>query len=221
MDFEKARYNMVEQQIRPWEVLDLTLLEVLSDIPRERFVLPDQLEIAYAELALPLKNGSTMLEPKIVARLIQSLELNPQKHVLEIGTGSGYATAILSKLAKEVDTLDKDQEQLDFAKNVLDELGLNNIQYYAQNGLNQTTYQEIGNLYDAIYVGGAVYSIPTFLLNTLKPNGKLIAIVGETPIMQATIYHKNGTDITRKSLFETNVHYLEENSNTFSGKFLF
>ncbi|MBN3860359.1 methyltransferase domain-containing protein [Neisseriaceae bacterium PsAf] len=221
MDFEKARYNMVEQQIRPWGVLDLTLLDVLSDIPREKFVLPDQLEIAYAELALPLKNGSVMLEPKMVARLIQSLELNPEKDVLEIGTGSGYATAILSKLAKQVDTLDKDPEQLEFAKSVLDELDLDNIEYYAKNGLSETTYQEIGKQYDAIYIGGAVHYVPSFLLSALKPNGKLIAIVGETPIMHATIYNKNGSDITEQSLFETNVHYLQENSNTISKKFLF
>ena len=112
MNFEQARFNMVEQQIRPWDVLDFDVLDALQDIPRELFVQPSQQGYAYADLALPLPNGSQMLEPKIVGRMAQGLALKKHERVLEIGTGSGYATAVLAKLAHEVTTCDIDRQQL-------------------------------------------------------------------------------------------------------------
>ena len=119
MDFEKARFNMVEQQIRPWDVLDFDVLDALEEIPRERFVNESLQGLAYADMELPLANGHKMLEPKIVARLAQSLKLTKTDTVLEIGTGSGYATALLAKLAGKVvsddrciGVLDVDSEHL-------------------------------------------------------------------------------------------------------------
>ncbi|ENW4148736.1 TPA: protein-L-isoaspartate O-methyltransferase, partial [Neisseria gonorrhoeae] len=99
MDFEKARFNMVEQQIRPWDVLDFDVLDALEEIPRELFADESLQGLAYADMELPLANGHKMLEPKIVARLAQGLKLTKNDTVLEIGTGSGYATALLAKLA--------------------------------------------------------------------------------------------------------------------------
>ena len=122
MNFEKARYNMVEQQIRPYDVLDLVLLSVLSEIPRENFVLPEEKKLAYAELPLHLLNGGTMLKPALAARLIQTLQLDPESKVLEIGTGSGYVTAILAKLSSFVVSVDQDPQQLTFAKDALADL---------------------------------------------------------------------------------------------------
>ena len=110
MDFEKARFNMVEQQIRPWDVLDFDVLDALEEIPRERFVSESLQGLAYADMELPLANGHKMLEPKIVARLAQGLKLTKTDTVLEIGTGSGYATALLAKLAGKVVSDDLDAE---------------------------------------------------------------------------------------------------------------
>ena len=131
MNFEQARFNMVEQQIRPWDVLDFDVLDALQDIPRELFVQPSQQGYAYADLALPLPNGSQMLEPKIVGRMAQGLALKKHERVLEIGTGSGYATAVLAKLAHEVTTCDIDGQQLNAAQAILKGLQLDNIRYQA------------------------------------------------------------------------------------------
>jgi len=116
--FEQARFNMVEQQIRPWSVLDFDVLDALAEVPREQFVTPEQQAYAYADLSLPLPNGSAMLEPKVVARLIQGLKLTKKDTVLEIGTGSGYATAVLAKLAGRVITIDTDEAQQHGAQRV-------------------------------------------------------------------------------------------------------
>ena len=123
MNFEKARFNMVEQQVRPWDVLDFDVLDALSAIPREAFVSEAQKPYAYADKTLPLPNGGSMLEPKIVARMVQGLDLLPADKVLEIGTGSGYATALLCEMAGEVTTIDIDAEQQARAQKVLGSLG--------------------------------------------------------------------------------------------------
>ena len=157
MDFAKARFNMVEQQIRPWDVLDFDLLDALEAIPREAFVGEEQKNYAYADLALTLPNGGAMLEPKIVARMIQGLALKKTDKVLEIGTGSGYASAVLSKLAAEVVTVDIDPEQQARAKAVLDGLGYDNIVFQTNDGLMT---QNAAAPFDAVYVGGAVDDIP-------------------------------------------------------------
>ncbi|MFH4354332.1 MAG: protein-L-isoaspartate O-methyltransferase [Neisseriaceae bacterium] len=217
MDYVKARYYMVEQQIRPWDVLDPLLLEALSEIPREKFVLPHQLEFSYAELALSLKNGSKMLEPKLVARLIQALELDTSKSVLEIGTGSGYATAVLARLSKQVDSWDKDEEQLRFAQRVIGELALTNVSFQPLDGLRAASYTKAKAEYDAIYIGGALHHVPQFLLDQLKPGGKLVAIVGLTPLMHATLYTKEASNIVEAQLFETNATYLEEEPASIKG----
>lgn len=124
MDFEKARFNMVEQQIRPWDVLDFDILDALEEIEREHFVGEAFQGLAYADMELPLTNGHKMLEPKVVARLAQGLKLKKDETVLEIGTGSGYATALLSKLAGTVVTDDIDAEQQQRAKKSFGRIGL-------------------------------------------------------------------------------------------------
>ena len=200
MDFAKARFNMVEQQIRPWDVLDFDLLDALEAIPREAFVGEEQKNYAYADIALPLPNGGAMLEPKIVARMIQGLALKKTDKVLEIGTGSGYASAVLSKLAAEVVTVDIDPEQQARAKAVLDGLGYDNIVFQTNDGLMT---QNAAAPFDAVYVGGAVDDIPEILKQQLRDGGRLIAVTGSHPVQRARLITRNGDSFSEKTLFDT------------------
>ena len=200
MDFDIARYNMVEQQIRPWDVLDFDLLDVLSDIPRERFVLPQHQPLAYSDQSLPLANGSHMLEPKVMARLIQALKLNLADTVVEIGTGSGYATAVLAKMAGEVITVDIDAQQQHSAQTILNDLGYSNINYKTCDGLADTLP---GAPFTAIYVGGALASLPSILLDQLADDGRMVAIIGEHPVMKAILVERQNNQLKETILFET------------------
>lgn len=205
MNFEQARFNMVEQQIRPWDVLDFDVLDALADVPRECFVNEAQRAYAYADTALPLPNGGTMLEPKIVARLIQGLSLKADARVLEIGTGSGYATALLAKLAGSVVTVDIDAGQQQRAKTVLDGLGLANISYQTGDGL--AGVQE-GAPFDAVYIGGAVPAVPEALKSQLKNGGRMVVVTGGAPVQQALLVTREGDGFTEKTLFDTFIPYL-------------
>ncbi|WP_274584743.1 protein-L-isoaspartate O-methyltransferase [Neisseria leonii] len=218
MDFEQARFNMVEQQIRPWDVLDFDLLDALAEIPREHFVDEAQKPYAYADTALPLPNGASMLEPKIVARLIQGLALKPAETVLEIGTGSGYATAVLAKLAAQVVTMDTDREQSARAQVVLDCLGLPNIRFEHGDGLSTPT---AAAPYDAVYVGGALKSVPETLKQQLRDGGRLAVIVGNAPVQRALLITRNGSVFEEKVLFDTFVSYLNSPADTAATRFTF
>lgn len=174
---------MVEQQIRPWDVLDFDILDVLGERFRGKILLPKHSSLIYSDKTLPLPNGGNMLEPKIVARMIQALKLTPLDKVLEVGTGSGYATALLGKMAAEVITVDIDAEQQARAKTVLDNLGYKNITYQVADGLAA----EIGGgLFDAIYIGGATNNIPEQLKNQLhEKGGHMVVVVGDAPVQRA------------------------------------
>lgn len=211
MNFEQARFNMVEQQIRPWDVLDFNVLDALMEIPRERFVEAGQQGLAYADVELPLANGGKMLEPKVVARLVQGLKLTPQDKVLEIGTGSGFATALLSKLAGSVVSADIDTQQQQRAKAVLDDLGYANIYYEQTDGLVQAAE---GTPFDAIYVGGSVKHIPEVLKAQLKDGGRMVVIVGERPVQRALLLTKRGEAFDQQVLFDTVAAPLQEHSQS-------
>ncbi|MCP1660546.1 protein-L-isoaspartate O-methyltransferase family protein [Neisseria perflava] len=218
MDFAKARFNMVEQQIRPWDVLDFDVLDALMEIPRERFV-GDKLQgVAYSDTELPLPNGAKMLEPKVVARLAQGLKLTKQDKVLEIGTGSGYATALLAQLAGEVVTCDVDAVQQNRAKAVLDGLDYRNV-FYAQNdGLNSLSE---GEPFDAIYVGGAVGDIPEILKKQLKDGGRMVIIVGGKPVQHARLLTRKSDSFEETVLFDTQVARLDDKGGSPFGDFAF
>lgn len=201
MDFTQARFNMVEQQIRPWDVLDFDLLDALSEVPRERFVLPAQQGIAYTDEVLRLANGGSMLEPRLVARLIQALALQPQDTVLEIGTGSGYAAAVMAKLAAKVVSVDVDKEQLAFARTAVAGLDLDNIEFQVADGLASTVVD--GAPFDAVYVGGSVPLLPETLKNLLAEGGRLVAVIGQGKLMHATRVIRHGSEYTHTVLFET------------------
>ena len=150
MDFAQARHNMVEQQIRPWDVLEFELLDVLSEIPREHFVLPEHQAVAYADQALPLANGHAMPEPRIVAKMIQALNIKKTDRILEIGTGSGYATALLSRMGQSVLSLDLDGAQQERAQAALAKVACPNVQVTVSHG-----FKAFGNIgtFVLIYFG--------------------------------------------------------------------
>lgn len=207
MDFEKARFNMVEQQIRPWDVLDFDVLDALEEIPRERFVDASLQGLAYADTELPLANGHKMLEPKVVARLVQGLKLSKDDTVLEIGTGSGYASALLAKLAGRVVSDDLDAAQQARAKAVLDGLDLDNIVYVQNNGLTEASE---GAPFDAVYVGGAVDAVPDVLKAQLKDGGRMVVVVGRAPVQRALLVMRRSDAFDEAVLFDTLIAHLDE-----------
>jgi protein-L-isoaspartate(D-aspartate) O-methyltransferase len=184
MDFERARFNMVEQQIRPWEVLDQQVLDLLLRVRREDFV-PDQYRmLAFADLEIPLGHGEKMLQPKIEARMLQELALTPDDTVLEVGTGSGYMTALLASLAHRVYSVEIIPEFSASAASKLKSRGFHNVTLAigdAARGWDRDAP------YDAIVLTGSVPVLPHAFQASLKPGGRLIAVVGEPPVMEARL----------------------------------
>ena len=183
MNTELARFNMVEQQIRPWNVLDHAVLEQLSFVDRSLFVPSNFVELAYSDTEIPLLHGQTMLAPRVAARLAQDLLLKPTDRVLEIGTGSGYLTALLASLSATVLSLECHADLLEHAITHLQQAGIANTQLRQSSGVPTDLPQAS---FDAIVLTGSVAQVPTELLELLKAGGRLMAVVGEEPIMQAT-----------------------------------
>ncbi len=219
MDFKQARFNMVEQQIRPWDVLDFDVLDALEAIPREEFVMPEQRGYAYADLSLKLANGGYMLEPKIVARLVQGLALKRSDTVLEVGTGSGYATAVLAMLANHVHTMDIDAQQQQFAHILLNRLNFLNITYEVGDGLYGGKDETI---YDAIYIGGGLPIVPELLKSRLKADGgRMVVVVGGSPVQRAVLVTRQGDDFSEKVLFDTRIPDLNSQLSASVNRFVF
>ncbi len=219
MDFKQARFNMVEQQIRPWDVLDFDVLDALEAIPREEFVMPEQRGYAYADLSLKLANGGYMLEPKIVARLVQGLALKRSDTVLEVGTGSGYATAVLAMLANQVHTMDIDVQQQQFAHILLNRLNFLNITYEVGDGLFGGKDETI---YDAIYIGGGLPIVPELLKSRLKADGgRMVVVVGGSPVQRAVLVTRQGDDFSEKVLFDTRIPDLNSQLSASVNRFVF
>ena len=206
MDFAKARFNMVEQQIRPWDVLNFDLLDALQDIPREAFVGEAQKNYAYADLNLPLPNGCTMLEPKIVARLVQGLALKKPTKCWKSAPARATPPPCWPNSPAKVVSVDIDPEQQARAKAVLDDLGFDNIAYAQGDGL---ATKNAAAPFDAVYVGGAVEEIPELLKQQLKDGGRLIAVVGHHPVQRARLLTRQGDSFTEKNLFDTLIPYLD------------
>lgn len=218
MDFNQARFNMVEQQIRPWDVLDFDVLDALSDIPREHFVQAHQKGYAYSDMPLPLANGGVMLEPKIVARMIQGLALKKTDRVMEVGTGSGYATAVLATLSASVLSYDLDVQQQNFAKDVLNQLGFDNISYETNDGLAESDHP---SLFDAIYIGGGLPSVPESLKNRLAEGGRLVVVAGAAPVQHCYLIVRTGETFQQTILFDTLIGNLNDKSMGRVTKFKF
>lgn len=202
IDYAHARELMVEQQIRPWDVLDIRVLDVLARLPREAFVAEANRALAYADIELPLGNGQKMMKPVIEGRTLQALDLQPGDEVLEIGTGSGFLSACMGELAREVLSLEIDPALAAGARSRLDAAGLgNNVRIETADALNWDTERR----FDAICVTGAVETLPARFTQWLRPNGRLFVIHGRSPVMEAVLVKADGST---DSLFETDIDYL-------------
>jgi len=189
MNIEQARFNMIEQQIRPWNVLDAQILALLSAVKREDFTPAAQRSLAFVDMELPLSDTACMLSPKVEARMLQDLKVQPTDRVLEIGAGSGHMAALLAHRAAHVLSLDIDPAMVELARHNLSKAGVANAEVRLGDGS-----QDVSGLgsFDVIVLSGSVASVPESLLALLKPQGRLVAIVGEDPIMKAHFVTRTG-----------------------------
>jgi len=201
MNTELARFNMIEQQIRPWEVLDPGVLSLLSSVRREDFVPGNHRAMAFVDTTVPIGGGQCMLEPKVEARLLQELQLKRHEKVLEIGAGSGFMAALLAHRAMQVYTLECRPALAALARENLHMAGI-------VNAIVVETTAALGALglpaegpFDAIVLSGSVAAVPRALLEQLKPGGRLVAIVGHAPVMRACLYTRAGDSAWAESEF--------------------
>jgi protein-L-isoaspartate(D-aspartate) O-methyltransferase len=182
---EQARFNMVEQQIRPWQVLDPQVLTVLSNVQRELFVPQAYQAMAYTDTDIPLGHGEAMAPPRVAARLMHDLHLTGTEKVLEIGTGSGYMAALLAGRAQRVVSMEINPELASNARNNLQRAGITNVDVRVADG---STGASGDAPFDAIVLGGSVAEVPQTLLQQLAIGGRLLAIVGHDHVMAATLF---------------------------------
>jgi len=200
MDFEQARYNMVEQQVRTWAVLDQQVLDLLFAIHREDFVPPAYRALAFADLEIPLGDGERMWTPKMEARVLQELGLKDGESVLEIGTGSGYLTALLAARSRQVLSVEINPRVQAEARAHLDAAGVRNVRLERGDGARGWG----GDAYDAIVLTGSTPVLPDSWLKQLKPGGRLFAVVGDAPVMTARLSRWSAPGaIVHEDLFET------------------
>jgi len=208
-DFEALRYKLIEQQIRPWNVSNLWVLEALRQIPRETFVPENQAILAFADTKLPLpqaKNPSqTMLEPKMEARLLQALNIKRTDKALEVGAGSGYMAALLANFAKSVTSVDIDPEMVTLAKSNLARAYISNVQVEVGDAYTGWGDQS----YDVICVSGGMPSLYEGLKQQLAIGGRLVAFIGEAPVMNAVLVTRHdATNFSEEILFETLIAHI-------------
>jgi protein-L-isoaspartate(D-aspartate) O-methyltransferase len=199
---EQARFNMIEQQIRPWNVSDSAVLGLLSSVKREDFVPLAQKSLAFNDMVIALPGGQAMLAPRVQARLLQDAAIQPADKVLEIGTGSGFMAALMAKQAQRVISLEINPEIADLARANLQRAGISNVEVRLADGAKGTPAEAP---FDVIMLGGSVAEVPKTLLDLLKVGGRLVAIVGDEPIMHAqTITRTSDTNFTVSSKWEDN-----------------
>lgn len=203
MNFEQAKLNMVEQQIRTWEVLDQNVLDSITAIPRDAFVPDGYRTLAYSDTSIPLGYGQTMMTPKLEARIIQTLNLTQNDRVLEIGTGSGYLTALLADRGGFVTSVEIIPGLLEIARANLDAHGMNNIGFKHGNGIEGCKSSEP---YEAIVLTGSVANPVPLIERQLTIGGRLFMVIGKSPVMDAVLITRVDEEIFRsESLFETDV----------------
>jgi len=202
---EQLRYNMVEQQIRPWNVLDSRVLSLLDKVKREQYVPTTCKELAFMDIEIPLGHGVAMWQPKLEARAVQALQLKPRDRVLEIGSGCGYLTALISQLAEHVTSVEIVPGLLAFAERNLAAHHIDNIML-----IQGDAAQGWPGEYDAIVLTGSVPVLPETFKNSLKPGGRLFAIIGDAPAMHATLVTRLASgEFESVILFETVVAPLQ------------
>ena len=200
---ETARYNMIEQQIRPWDVLDNTVLNLIADVPREEFVPTGFLNLAFADINIPLTHGQAMMSPKLEARMLQTLDVKPTETALEIGTGSGYVTALLAKLARHVYSIDIEEECINAVRCKLRDDDVVNVTL--EQGDAAAGWAQHGP-YDVIAVTGSLPLLPNSLRESLRVGGRLFVIEGDSPAMVAKLVTRvSDGEFQTENLFETDL----------------
>jgi protein-L-isoaspartate(D-aspartate) O-methyltransferase len=200
MNLERARTQMLEQQVRAWDVLDPRVLDAMAQVPREEFVPPRYRGVAFADTAVPLGHGQVMMTPKVEGRLLQALSPEPADRVLEVGTGSGFLAACLAQLAAEVTTVEIFPDLSEGASRVLGRLAVSNVRVEVGD-----VFQALpSGSYDAVAVTGSLPIYDPRFEGLLSPGGRLFVIVGQAPVMEALLVTRLGQEgFARESLFET------------------
>jgi protein-L-isoaspartate(D-aspartate) O-methyltransferase len=207
MDIAKARKNVIEQQVRPWGGLNVRANQALSDVPRENFVPEDFQGLVFADIEIPLTDKAKMFSPKIEGRILDSIDVQSDESVLEIGTGSGYFTAVLGKLAGSVVSIEIDQALSASAKKNLDALSINNVELRVSDASTDDFSKQ---KYDVIVLGCSLNEQSKQLNELLNTGGRLFAIIGSKNKMQATIITRiSDNEWQTKSIFETHLDYMQ------------
>lgn len=207
MNIEQARFNMVEQQIRPWEVLDQAVLDLLFAVKREEFVPPAYRSLAFADVEIPLGYGAVMLAPKIEAKMLQELQLKATDKVLEIGAGSGYMAALLAARTDHVCTVEIVPELARMARENLARNRVGGVSVEDGDGARGWAAHAP---YDVILLSGSTPVLPQAFLQQLKTGGRLMAVVGDPPVMEAQLVTHAGEGVYRTiNVFETNIPPLQ------------
>jgi len=200
MNFELARTQMLGQQLRAWDVLDDRVLNALASVPRERFAPEEYRSLAFADTEIPLPHGQSMLAPKIEGRLLQALALEPVDEALEVGTGTGYLTAVMARLARRVVSIDIFPDFVERARAALAQREVGNVELVTGDALAFAP----ASRFDAIAVTGSVPKLDEHFIRMLKPGGRLFIVVGRPPVMEALLVTKAGDErYSSESLFET------------------
>lgn len=200
IDVAAARRQMIEQQVRAWEVLDARVLETMERVPREEFAPPAYRELAFADLSVPLGHGQSMLPPKLEGRILQSLQIEVDDTVLEVGTGSGFFAACLASLAREVRSIDIFPDFVNGARVSLRRAGVSNVSVEAMDAMTLS----VEGAYDVIALTGSLPVYDTRFQRALAPGGRLFVVVGQGPVMEARRVTRAGpAEWLRESLFET------------------
>lgn len=208
MNYERARQHMIEQQLRPWEVLDPAIIDLLYADRRELFVPAAYRSFAYADITLPLPRGQSLLPPKLEAHCLQALALKPHERALEIGAGSGHMAALLGAASHEVWSVEIEPELAELARANLVKAGIANVHVVAGDGLEGLAF---GAPYDAILVSGGILEIPSILLDQLAVGGRLVAFVGASPVYALRRISKRADGVLlREDLLEADVPALRQ-----------
>ena len=203
VDIEQARFNMIEQQIRPWDVLDQRVLDVMSNTPREDFVPEKYRSLAFADTNIPLGQDQVMMAPKVEGRLLQALAIRPEDSILEIGTGSGYLTACLASMGRHVTSMDIVPDFTASAEEKLREHNITNVTLKTADAANGIDTSEC---YDAIAVTGSLPVLRKQFHQSLKTGGRLFVITGTPPVMEACLITRiDEHNWASESLFETSI----------------
>lgn len=203
LDTERARENMVERQVRTWDVLDPVVLDVMRAIARDHFVPEEYRRLAYADTTIPLGDGETMMQPKVEGRLVQALQIKDTDSILEIGTGSGYVTALLARLGAKVHSVDIREKFTAGAEKALKDLAFDNIRLETRDASKLDGFTE---QYDCIAVTGSMPVLHDSFRERLAPGGRLFVIVGTDPVMEAQLHTRVAEDDwTVESLFDTSI----------------